>query len=144
MIRHILTAPRSAAFAAAVLAGIAPALAADGPTEPSYTYSAEVADVVDGDTVDVNVSLGFYVWIRYQRIHLAGIEAPDPATPAGAAATKHLEDLIGGKTVILQSIHGDDDPDRSGSFGNWLGLIWLDGKSINDEMIASGNATKAP
>ena len=142
MIHRMKTA--AACFAVAgVLAATVPAGAQDGPTEPAYTYAAEVVDVIDGDTIDVHVNLGFYVWIRFQRIKLAGIDAPDEGD-AAAAAKGHLEDLIGGKTVILQSIHGDDDPARRNSFGNWLGNVWLDGKSINDEMIASGNAVAAP
>jgi len=128
----------------AALATAVPAVAEDGPTEASYVYNADVVDVIDGDTVDLNVSLGFYVWIRYQRIKLAGIEAPDAGTPEGEAAAKHLEELIGGKSLILRSIHGDDDPARRDSFGNWLGELWLDGKSINDEMVASGNAARTP
>ena len=133
-----------AALAVAATLATVPAIAADGPTEPAFTYTADVVNVIDGDTIDAHVSLGFYVWIRFQRIKLAGIDAPDADDPAGAAATRHLEELIGGKTVILQSIHGEDDPARSDSFGNWLGNVWLDGKSINDEMVASGHAVKAP
>jgi endonuclease YncB( thermonuclease family) len=144
MIHRVKTTSAGALVAAALLAGLAPATAADGPKEPAYTYNAEVVDVIDGDTFDVHVSLGFYVWIRYQRIKLAGIDAPDASEPGGEAAKAELENLIGGKTVILQSIHGDDDPARRDSFGNWLGLVWVDGKSINDAMVESGNAVKAP
>jgi micrococcal nuclease len=133
-----------AGLAVASILAAMPAAAADGPTAPAFTYSADVVKVIDGDTIDAHVSLGFYVWIRFQRIKLAGIDAPDADDPAGAAATRHLESLIGGKTVILQSIHGDDDPARRDSFGNWLGNIWIDGKSVNDEMVASGNAVKTP
>ena len=140
---HSMTRAAAGLVLAAAIATSA-AAAAEGPKEAAYIYDAEVADVIDGDTVDLHVSLGFYVWIRYQRIKLAGIDAPDPATPEGAAATKHLESLIGGKSVILESIHGDDDPARRDSFGNWLGNVWLDGKSINDAMVESGNAVKAP
>jgi micrococcal nuclease len=48
-----------------------------------------VVKVVDGDTIDVHIDLGFYVWIRFQRIHLAGIDAPEPtgATEATGVAT---------------------------------------------------------
>jgi micrococcal nuclease len=126
-----------------LLALAAPALAEDGPTEAPYTYRAEVVKVVDGDTIDVHIDLGFYVWIRYQRIHLFGIEAPAPSEAASAAATAHLESLIGGKTVILKSLRGEDPPDREGSFNNWEGLVWLDGKSINDAMVESGNAARS-
>jgi micrococcal nuclease len=127
--------------AAALLALATPALAEDGPKEAPYTYRAEVVKVIDGDTIDVHIDLGFYVWIRFQRIHLYGIAAP--ADAAGAAATAHLESLIGGKMVILKSLRGEDPPDRQGSFNNWEGLVWLDGKSINDAMVESGNAVKA-
>lgn len=136
---HRMTCAAAALAATIAFGAAAPAGAADGPTAPSFVYAADVVSVIDGDTVDVHVSLGFYVWIRYQRIKLAGIDAPDEGD-AAAAAKQHLEELIGGKTVILESIHGDDDPARRDSFGNWLGNIWVDGKSINDEMVASGNA----
>lgn len=135
---RVVTAMTAAAF----LALAAPALAEDGPKEAPYTYRAEVVKVVDGDTIDVHIDLGFYVWIRFQRIHLFGIEAPAPTEAASAAATAHLESLIGGKTVILKSLRGEDPPDRQGSFNNWEGLVWLDGKSINDAMVESGNAAR--
>ena len=131
------------AFAVATLLALAvPALAEDGPKEAPYTYRAEVVDVIDGDTIDVHIDLGFYVWIRFQRIHLFGIEAPAPTDLAGFAAKEHLQSLIGGKTIIFKSIRGEDSPDREGSFNNWLGLVWLDGKSINDAMVESGNAAR--
>ena len=136
-----------ALLAAALIAIASPALAEDGPKEAPYTYRAEVVKVIDGDTIDVHIDLGFYVWIRFQRIHLFGIEAPEPTgatEQAGAAATEHLNSLLLGKTVILKSLRGEDSPDRQGSFGNWDGLVWLDGKSINDAMVAPGNAVKTP
>ncbi len=143
---------RSMAFhgyagAAALLmavAGIMPVAAADGPTEAPYTYRAEVVEVIDGDTIEVHVDLGFYVWIRYQRIKLFGIDAPDGDGADAVAATEQLETLIGGKTIILKSIHGDDDPTRRDSFGNWLGVVWVDGRSVNDAMVESGHAVKTP
>jgi endonuclease YncB( thermonuclease family) len=134
----------AAGLALAGLLATAPSWAADGPTAPAFTYSAEVVKVIDGDTFDAHVSLGFYVWIRFQRIKLAGVDAPPADDPAGEAATGHLESLIGGKTVILQSIHGEDDPARRDSFGNWLGNVWIDGRSVNDEMVSFGNAVEVP
>jgi micrococcal nuclease len=135
--------PASLAF---ILALAGAALAEDGPREAPYTYRAEVVEVIDGDTIDVHIDLGFYVWIRYQRIHLFGIDAPEAAVDsveAGTAAKDHLKRLIEGKTVILKSIRGGDSPDRQGSFGNWYGIIWLDGGNINEAMVASGHAAAA-
>lgn len=143
--RAFPTFARSLAVAStlAVLA-LAPAMAGDGPTEAPYTYRAEVVDVLDGDTIEVHVDLGFYVWIRYQRIKLFGIDAPDGDGADAAAATTELESLIGGKTVIFKSIHGEDDPSRRDSFGNWLGVVWIDGRNVNDAMVESGHAVKTP
>lgn len=134
---------RRALAGALVMTLASPVLAEDGPTEAPYTYRAEVVDVIDGDTIDVHIDLGFYVWIRFQRIHLFGVEAPE-AGAAGDAAKQHLESLIGGKMVILKSLRGEDSPDRQGSFGNWYGIVYVDGKSINDAMVDSGHAAKAP
>jgi micrococcal nuclease len=147
MIRYLLAFARfrPTFVVAATLALASPALAEDGPKEAPYTYRAEVVDVVDGDTIDVHIDLGFYVWIRFQRIHLFGIDAPEASgatETAGVAAKDELTSLIKGKMVILKSIRGEDSPDREGSFGNWFGIVWLDGKSINDAMVASGHAVK--
>jgi micrococcal nuclease len=65
--------------------------------------------VIDGDTIDVDVDLGFYVWIRKQRIRLLGIDAPEvtgETRPEGLAATEHLKTLIEGKRIILRTVKG--------------------------------------
>jgi micrococcal nuclease len=41
-----------------------------------YQYKAIITKVVDGDTVDVDIDLGFEVWLRNQRIRLYGIDTP--------------------------------------------------------------------
>ena len=45
-----------------------------------YIYNAIVARVVDGDTVDVDISLGFGVWMKKQRIRLSGVDTPEKRT----------------------------------------------------------------
>ena len=115
------------------------------PTEPSYTYSAVVVAVVDGDTIDVDVDLGFYVWIREQRIQLFGVDSPEPrgeTKAQGDAATAYLDGLIGGKEIILRTIAGKDRADRDELFGHWLGVVYLDGKNINEMMIDAGHAIR--
>lgn len=42
-----------------------------------YEYKCKVLRVVDGDTVDVDIDLGFGVWLQEERIRLAGIDAPE-------------------------------------------------------------------
>jgi micrococcal nuclease len=132
-----------------VLASFGLAEAADekGPTEPTYLYRAKVLTVLDGDTVDMDIDLGFYVQMKAQRIRLLGIDAPEPrgeTQAAGEAATAYLRDLIEGKTVIVRTVHGEDDPDRTDSFGRWFGQIYLEGTDISQEMIRSGHAKSDP
>ena len=51
--------------------------------------------MVDGDTIDVHIDLGFYVWIRFQRIHLYGVEAPEPPAVGSRARALAVEWLPG-------------------------------------------------
>lgn len=132
-------------LAAAVPLAILPCLgvADEGPTEPAYLYRAEVTNIVDGDTIDVDIDLGFYIWIRNQRIRLVGIDAPEKrgeTRDKGEESSAFLENLIDGKSIILRTLKGRDDSDRNDSFGRWLGVIYLDGKNINQAMIEAGHA----
>ena len=45
-----------------------------------YEYNCKIVKVVDGDTVDVDIDLGFGVWLRDQRIRLYGIDTPESRT----------------------------------------------------------------
>ncbi|WP_090881172.1 thermonuclease family protein [Bauldia litoralis] len=131
-------------MASVLVVGIAaPATAEPNPTEPAYLYRAEVVRIVDGDTIDVDIDLGFYIWIRNQRIRLFDIDAPEvngATKAAGVAASEYLEKLLDGKTVIIRTVKGKDGADRDDSFGRWLGTIYLDGLDVNQEMIRAGHA----
>lgn len=114
-----------------------------GPKEPAYLYRANVINIVDGDTIDVDIDLGFYVWIKDQRIRLVGINSPEPrgeTEQAGKAATECLSKLIVGKTIIIRTVKGKDGGDRDDSFGRWLGVVYLDGLDINNLMLEKGCA----
>ena len=64
-----------------------------------YDYNCELIRVVDGDTVDLNVNLGFDIWVK-KRVRLYGIDAPESRTrdleekKMGIAATVALMELI--------------------------------------------------
>lgn len=131
-----------AAIAVVMLAGAAVS-AEDIPTEPAYLYRAEVVRVIDGDTVDVDIDLGFYVWIRKQRIRLVGIDAPEltgETRQQGLEATEYLKSLIDGESIILRTVKGKDGGDRDDSFGRWLGTIYHGDMDVNVEMIRSKHA----
>jgi len=130
---------------AAVCSGHAIAAEEKGPTEPAYLYRAQVVGIVDRDTVDVDIDLGFYITFRNQRVRLVGIDAPEArgeTREAGEVATKCLRDLIDGQTVIIRTIRGKDGGDRDDSFGRWLGEFYLDGLNVNDRMVESKCAVR--
>lgn len=105
-----------------------------------WEYHAEVLRVVDGDTVDVRVDLGFHCHYRV-RVRLHGINAPESRTRnkeekiRGLAAKERLEQLIGGKNVVLKS-HG------LGKFGRCLGELSVGSKNINQTLIDEGHAVE--
>ena len=115
----------------------------DGPREPAYLYRAVVVNVVDGDTIDVDIDLGFYTWIKKQRIRMVGLDAPElrgAAREQGRASTDFLISLIDGKEIILRSYKGRDGGDSRGKFGRWLGRVYVDGLDVNQHMIDEGYA----
>ena len=63
------------------------------PSDPSYLYKAEVRDVIDADSLLLDIDLGFEV-IRRQRIRLARIDAPPRDTPEGAAGRRFVREQL--------------------------------------------------
>jgi micrococcal nuclease len=98
-----------------------------------YNYEAIVDRVIDGDTVDLSVDLGFNVWVK-QRIRLDGIDTPEKNTNLGAGLTVYMKGLLEKKSVLLVVSKKD-------KFGRYLGKIFLgDTTSINDKLINLGLA----
>jgi micrococcal nuclease len=98
-----------------------------------YTYFTKIEKVVDGDTVDVFIDLGFKVW-RSERIRLVGVDTAEKNTPYGKATKEYLTQLLAGKIVKLEVFK----PDK---YGRYLGKIYIDSEiSINDQMVSTGMA----
>jgi micrococcal nuclease len=91
-----------------------------------YEYKAHVLRVVDGDTVDVDIDLGFGIWLRGERVRIMGIDTPESRTSNklekvfGLAAKNRLKELLG-KTAILKTMVDKDGGDAKGKFGRILG-----------------------
>ena len=101
-----------------------------------YEYKAKVINVVDGDTVDCVIDVGFYMTATI-RIRLAGIDTPEQNSELGRVAKTYLESRILGKEILLKTSKAD-------SFGRWLGVIFLDDGekevNINNELVFKGLA----
>ena len=109
-----------------------------------YTYKAKCVNVVDGDTIDCEIDLGFHMKSTL-RLRLLGIDAPelrseDPAIKASAQKSKiELGYMVNDKDLTIQTYKSD-------SFGRWLTLIscqhlgeWI---SVNKTMIDKGLAVE--
>ena len=110
-----------------------------------YEYFVkEVKNVVDGDTIDVVIDLGFDILFA-SRVRLAGIDTPESRTTDKAEKVlgleskdylkKHLKDA---KSVIIKT----EKMDSSEKYGRILGWVYINGDtvSINDKMINDGYA----
>ncbi len=107
-----------------------------------YEYNATLDRVVDGDTVDALVDLGFDTWKKV-RIRLMGIDAWESRTrdleekEKGIAAKNRVIEILkqGDNKFILKS-HG------VGKYGRCLGEIIVEGVNINNQLINEGHAKK--
>jgi micrococcal nuclease len=100
-----------------------------------YEYYTKIDKVVDGDTVDVFIDLGFSVWHK-ERIRLSGIDTAEKNTPLGKALKTYMASELEGKIIKLQV----SKPDK---YGRYLGRIYLTKDStvsINDQLIKNGLA----
>ena len=110
-----------------------------------YEYSCRIVKVVDGDTVDIDIDLGFDVWLKKQRIRLYGVDTPESRTrdleekkyglAAKAFVEKHLP--VGSTQTLRTKLDG------RGKFGRILGEFVLttqwEGKdiptTINEQLV---------
>ena len=115
------------------------------PTDPSYLYKAEVRDVIDADTVLLDIDLGFEV-IRRQSIRLARIDAPPRDTPEGAAGRRFVrEQLATARTIVVSTrkydIHRRYVAHLFYAFNNrGIEPTFLKGRYLNQELVNKGFA----
>jgi micrococcal nuclease len=110
-----------------------------------YEYNVKkVTKVVDGDTIDVDIDLGFNISFS-QRVRLAGIDAPESRTKDLREKALGLEvknkvkvSMESAKKVVIKT----ELPDSTEKYGRILGWVYLDGadKSLNEQLIEEGYA----
>ena len=107
---------------------------------PTYRYRALVRRVVDGDTIDLDVDMGFRAWRMSERFRLAGINAPElrgESRAEGAAARAFVVGLLAPNAEVVIETAKDD------AFGRWIATVWLsDGRCLNDVMVEAGHAIR--
>ena len=105
-----------------------------------YQYKCKINKVLDGDTVDIDLDLGFNIVLVNQRVRMAGVDTPESRTsnkeekPRGLLSKKKLaEKLPVGSWQIIETQKSDNNDDK---FGRILGVFILeDGTKVNDWLI---------
>lgn len=104
-----------------------------------YTYEAEVIRIIDGDTIEVIIDLGFKVFWK-TKIRLAGIDAPEIDTVDGIVAYDALRFMIASSKIKIVT-----QKDKQEKFGRYLATVYPfagkgEGVSVNDLMLKGGYA----
>lgn len=110
-----------------------------------YEYKAKVVGVYDGDTITVNISLGFGIVLHDQRLRLYGINAPEmrgPEKEQGKVSRDWLREGILGKDITLRTRKTKRGEDKKGKYGRWLATIIVDGSNINKMSVAFGHSER--
>ena len=107
-----------------------------------FNYRAFVTGVYDGDSITIDIDLGFNNWMKNQKVRLFGINTPEirgEERPDGLVARDRLRELILDKEIVITSYK-----DKSGKYGRWLATVFLkqDGmfENINTLLLAEGLA----
>ena len=101
-----------------------------------HRYAVEVTRIVDGDTVDVDIDLGFGMWYKKQRVRLMGIDTPESRTRDleekfyGKQSKYFLEKLLKDKKIQLVS-------HDKGKFGRILGELFVNLEELTEDVISN-------
>ena len=104
-----------------------------------YQYRARVNRVIDGDSVVLDIDLGFNMWMNNQNIRIYGIDTPECRTrdldekARGFLAKEHVQNLLPvGEEVVI-----DTYKDKGGKFGRILGkIITVEGINVGQSLLA--------
>ena len=97
-----------------------------------YIRKAKIFNIVDGDTIDGFVDLGYRIWTE-QRFRLLDVNTPERGKLGFKEATDYVTERLLGKEIYLQS-------EKDDSFGRWLATVYIDDTTINMELLETGLA----
>jgi micrococcal nuclease len=103
-----------------------------------YEYNAHVVKVYDGDTITVDIDLGLGVWLRGQKVRLAGINTPElrgDSREYGIASRDALRELILDKDVRIKTYK-----DKQGKYGRWIADVYFHNVFVNEWLLEEGYA----
>jgi endonuclease YncB( thermonuclease family) len=106
-----------------------------------WTYRAALIQVIDGDTLRLDIDLGFHVRTQ-QDIRLLAVSAPETYQPGGQEATAYVSDWMHAledlrwPLLITTSINHNVEPEEKRTFTRYLGTITdiVDGRTLNTDL----------
>ena len=121
-----------------------------------YQYKAQVKSVIDADTIDVLIDLGFGVHTM-QRLRLYGIDAPEMKTEAGKIAKEYVKSVLLGADASM-FVYVRTIKDKKDKYGRKLAVLYFDpvsmaddrdesnigvmGMSLNQQIVNNGHAVE--
>lgn len=103
---------------------------------PQFVYRAKPIKVVDGDTIDFEIDLGFTVYTRI-RTRLYGVNAWEMREPGGKEARAWLESQVMRTDVPCTIRTFKDAGDK---YGRWLAQVYMGEECLNDKLLELGHA----
>ena len=108
-------------------------------------YNCKILKVIDGDTVDVDIDLGFGIILTDERVRIMGVDTPESRTrdaiekKFGLASKERLKELLKDEAILItkDDKHGED---MKGKFGRVLGDFRVGGKTVTEILIEEGHA----
>jgi len=103
-----------------------------------YEYKANVVKVYDGDTITVDIDLGFGIVLTNQVLRLYGINTPEvrgKEKEEGKKVRDLLREEILNKDITIRTIK-----DKKGKYGRWLAIVIHEEKNMNDWLLSEGYA----
>lgn len=104
-----------------------------------YWYKARVGRVIDGDTLCLDVDVGYKCWIKDTVVRLYGINTPEvrgEERPLGLRVKAIVTEELLDKEIVIRSFKGDDQD----KYGRWLVYVYLDGENYNQSLVDRGLA----
>jgi len=112
-----------------------------------YEYKCKITRVIDGDTVDVDIDLGFGIVLTDERVRIVGIDTPESRTRDkvedlfGEAAKARVKQLLGSDDcAILKTEINKNGEDMKGKFGRILGDFIINDRRLTEILIEEGHA----
>ena len=112
-----------------------------------YEYKCKIRKVVDGDTVDIDIDLGFGIWLNDERVRIMGIDTPESRTSDpiekkfGLAAKERVQHLLGESATLISKVKGDGNEEMGGKFGRVLGdFRTSQGDLLTSKLMKEGHA----